>query len=129
MSPNPPSALPAVPLRASTARALWRGWRGRCPRCGVGRLLTGYLTVAEQCSQCRLALAEYRSDDAPPYFTILLVGHIIVPCILILEQNAHPAVWVHMALWLPLTLLLTFFLLPRVKGAVLGTLWALRIKP
>lgn len=73
-------------------------------------------------------MGEFRSDDAPPYFTILLVGHVIVPAMLLLEQMQHPPEWLHAALWVPLTLVLTAFLLPRNKGAVIGVQWANQIR-
>ena len=86
------------------------------------------MRVHDTCGDCGLALAAYRSDDAPAYFTIAVVGHVIVPAMLILEQTVRPATWVHMAAWLPLTLAMTLALLPRVKGALLGIHWVLRIK-
>lgn len=107
---------------------LRRGFAGRCPNCGRGAILSGYLKVNRVCSECGLPLGEFRADDAPPYFTILIVGHIIVPGMLILEEFRHPPEWVHMAIWLPLTLLLTLALLPRIKGAVIGAQWAARTK-
>jgi uncharacterized protein (DUF983 family) len=115
-------------LKQSWSASLWRGFRQRCPSCGDGALFGGYVRPHEQCSTCGLDLAAYRSDDAPAYFTIVIVGHVIVPAMLILEKTAHPAAWVHMAMWLPLTLLMTLALLPRVKGALLGVQWMLRIK-
>ena len=91
-------------------------------------MFTGYLRVGTACTRCGLPLSSFRADDAPPYFTIMLVGHIIVPAMLMLEQASHPPEWVHMALWLPLTLALTLLLLPRVKGAVIGWHWAAAIR-
>ncbi|MBI1206227.1 MAG: DUF983 domain-containing protein [Azospirillum sp.] len=102
-----------------------RGWRGRCPRCGGRGLFTGYLTVAEQCPGCSLALADFRVDDAPPYVTIFIVGHLIVPAMLLLEMGLHPPEWLHISLWVPLTLAATLALLPRVKGALIGIQWSL----
>jgi uncharacterized protein (DUF983 family) len=69
-------------------------------------------------------LGRYRADDAPPYFTILIVGHIIVPLMLMLEKSVAPELWVHMALWLPATIVLSLALLRPIKGAVLGVMWA-----
>jgi len=112
----------------SMIAAAMRGLRRRCPRCGEGAAFAGYLKIVPRCAACAVDLGNYRADDAPPYVTILIVGHLIVPGMLLLEQNAHPAVWVHMALWLPLTLGLTLALLPAVKGALLGVQWALKVK-
>ena len=61
-------------------------------------------------------------DDAPPYFTIFLVGHIVVPLMLWVEKDWMPDLWVHVLLWIPLSLILTFLFLPRIKGAVLGAM-------
>lgn len=125
--------LPAVTPPAAAARnrfraGLLRGLAGRCPSCGQGSILHRYLKVNATCSHCGLALGDFRADDAPPYFTILIVGHLIVPAMLLLEEFRHPPEWVHIALWVPLTLLLTLTLLPRIKGAVIGAQWAAKIK-
>lgn len=107
--------------------AMWRGWRARCPACGQGRMFGRYLKVNDTCPSCGLELAGHRADDAPPYFTILIVGHIIVPLMLLLEQHVQPPEWVHMALWLPLTLLLCLWFLPHIKGTLIGLQWARRM--
>ncbi len=111
----------------SLLSALGRGWRRRCPRCGQGSIFDGYLKVHPRCGTCHLELHHHRADDAPPYFTIMIVGHIIIGGMLWLETEAHPPAWVHMSLWLPLTLILTLALLPLVKGALIGWQWALRM--
>jgi uncharacterized protein (DUF983 family) len=115
-------------LKRSLSVALWRGLRQRCPSCGRGAIFGHYVRINETCAVCGLAFAPYRSDDAPAYFTIAVVGHLIVPGVLILEQTMRPATWVHMVTWLPLTLVMTLALLPRMKGALLGVQWMLRIK-
>jgi len=109
-------------------RGLWRGFRGHCPQCGGSPIYRTYLKINQSCLSCGLELGEFRADDAPPYFTLLLVGHIIVPAMLLLEQFKHPPEWLHAAVWLPLTLVLTLVLLPRIKGAVIGVLWANKIR-
>ncbi|EWY40094.1 zinc-finger protein [Skermanella stibiiresistens SB22] len=105
-----------------------RGIRKRCPQCGESHIFSRYVTVNPTCRHCGLDISAYRADDAPPYFTIFVVGHIVIPGMLLLEQNFHPASWVHMATWVPMTLLLTLALLPPIKGAVIGAQWALRMK-
>src|SRR5262245_53100032 len=100
--------------RPATGLGLSRGLRLRCPACGDGLLFARYLKLHPSCSRCGLKLDEFRADDAPPYFTILLVGHIVVPGMLVLEQLEHPPSWVQAALWIPLTLVLTLLVLPRM---------------
>jgi uncharacterized protein (DUF983 family) len=105
--------------------AVRRGLFGTCPACGRGRLFHRYLKVVDTCEGCQEALHHQRADDAPPYFTMLIVGHIVVPLALLLERIASPETWQHLAIWLPTTLALTLFLLPRIKGALVGLQWAL----
>ena len=109
-------------------RALRLGFQQLCPRCGRGQMFFRYLKVEPTCAHCGLALSSFRADDAPPYFTILVVGHVIIPAMLMLEQTAHPPEWMHALLWVPLTLALTLLLLPRIKGAVIGWHWAAAIR-
>ncbi|HVZ00168.1 MAG TPA: DUF983 domain-containing protein [Dongiaceae bacterium] len=106
--------------------ALGRGFRRLCPRCGEGRMFSGYLTVPETCPSCSLAFEPLRADDAPAYFTIFIVGHIIVSGLLLVQKLEHPDDWVQFAIWIPLTIVLTFGLLPFVKGAVMGAIYASR---
>jgi uncharacterized protein (DUF983 family) len=103
---------------------LRRGFCRRCPRCGEGRLFSGYLSVPESCGRCRLAFEPIRADDAPAYFTIFLVGHIVVPGLLMMEQWYAPPTWVQLSIWLPATLILTLGLLPYIKGAVMAAIWS-----
>jgi uncharacterized protein (DUF983 family) len=107
--------------------AIWRGAALKCPACGKGHLFTSYLKVAPTCPSCGEALHHHRADDAPPYFTIMIVGHIVIAGVLGVEQAFAPDYWVHLVLWLPLTLALSLLILPRVKGALIGLQWAYRM--
>jgi uncharacterized protein (DUF983 family) len=107
--------------------ALLRGFRGRCPNCGEGRLFRAFLKVAESCPHCREELHHQRADDAPAYFVILIVGHLVVPLALAVETRFMPPYWLHAALWLPLTLALAVGLLQPIKGAIVGWQWAHRM--
>ena len=103
--------------------ALRRGALGRCPNCGQGRLLRGYLAVEPRCAVCGQDFTPFRADDGPAYLTILLVGHLVVAPLL-----CFPFIWmwnplVVVALSLSLVLGVTLTALPRVKGAFIGLLW------
>lgn len=103
--------------------AMRRGMCRCCPRCGAAGMFSGYLSVTASCKRCGLDFEAIRSDDIPPYFTIVIVGHLMVPLLLLTEQLASPPTWLMLAIALPLTLGLTLSLLPFVKGAVMGALW------
>ena len=107
--------------------SFWRGFRGRCPRCGEGRLFRAFLKVDNRCSACGLDFTPHRADDLPAYRVIVIVGHIVVPTALLIETDYSPPVWLQLAIYLPLTALMSLALLQPVKGAVVGLQWALRM--
>lgn len=113
-------------MRPSTLTAICRGALGRCPRCGQGRLLHRYLKMVDRCSVCGEPFGHYRTDDAAPWLTILVVGHITVPIILICEMNFQLPLALALAIYLPLIVGLTLFLLPRCKGVMAAVLWAMK---
>jgi uncharacterized protein (DUF983 family) len=107
--------------------ALLRGFRRRCPHCGEAPLFHRFLKVEAACGSCREALHHHRTDDAPPYFTVLIVGHIVIPLVLLAERLWSPSMTLQFAIWLPLSILLILTLLPRIKGALVGLQWACRM--
>jgi uncharacterized protein (DUF983 family) len=107
--------------------ALKRGFRGRCPRCGEGKLFRAFLKVDDHCSTCGLDFTPHRADDLPAYLVIIIVGHIVVPLALLIETNYSPPIALQLAIYLPLTLFASLALLQPVKGAVVGMQWALRM--
>lgn len=107
------------------SQAMLRGLALKCPACGVGKMFRAYLKVADHCPHCGEALHHHRADDAPPYFTIVIVGHIVVSLLLTVEMAYRPPLWVHAAIWLPLTIIMSLLLLPPIKGALVGLQWSL----
>src|SRR5215203_532725 len=92
-------------------RDLWtamkRGFMCRCPRCGQGKLFRAFLKVGDECTTCGLDYTPHRADDLPAYLVIIIVGHIMVPLALSIETNFAPPVWMQLATYLPLTLILS----------------------
>ena len=113
--------------RRSAWTAMKRGWRGRCPRCGEGKLFRAFLKVDDHCAVCGQDFSGHRADDLPAYLVIVIVGHIVVPTALIIETDYSPPVWLQLSIYLPVTLILSLLLLQPVKGAVVGLQWALRM--
>ncbi|MCF6302852.1 MAG: DUF983 domain-containing protein [Devosiaceae bacterium] len=104
--------------------AMLRGLRGKCPKCGKGKMFRAYLKVADACSKCAENLSHHRADDAPPYIIILLVGHILVGLMLHLEMAWRIPPMVYIYSLVPLAVILPLLLLPPVKGAIVGLQWA-----
>jgi uncharacterized protein (DUF983 family) len=107
--------------------AMKRGFFGRCPRCGKGKLFRAFLKVDDHCSECGLDFTPHRADDLPAYLVIVIVGHIVVPTALWIETNYSPAVWLQLSIYLPFTFIASLLLLQPVKCAVIGLQWALRM--
>ena len=105
------------------AMALQRGFVGKCPCCGRGRLFDGFLRVARECEVCGEPFHHQRADDLPAYLVLLFVGHLIVTLLLAVDAAYAPPYWVEFAIWIPLTLLLSLGLLQPVKGAVVAMQW------
>ena len=128
------SAHPIVWSQESTStekRDVWtalkRGFRGRCPRCGEGKLFRAFLKVDDHCANCGQDFSGHRADDLPAYLVIIIVGHIVVPLALMIETNYSPPVALQLAVYLPITFIASLALLQPVKGAVVGVQWALRM--
>ena len=92
------------------------GLRGRCPRCGQGKLFDGVLALRPRCAACGLDYSSADSGDGPAVFVILIVGFIIIGLVLWLQVNYGPPIWVHGVLFGPLTILLSLLALRWSKG-------------
>ena len=101
-------------------KCLNRGFKKKCPNCGQTPIFSKYIKTFEKCKKCAIVFTEFRSDDGPAYCTILIVGHIIIPIILLVEKNFQPKIIFQITLWPILTAFLCLWLLPRVKGAFLA---------
>jgi uncharacterized protein (DUF983 family) len=109
---------PVPPL----ATALRRGLLGLCPACGRTHLFAGFLRVVRECASCHAPLGTAHADDAPPYFVILITGHIVIPAMLIVQKLNDPSILELTAIFVPLTVVLSVGLLRPVKGGVLAVL-------
>lgn len=101
-----------------------RGLGLRCPECGQGRLFKRFLKIADSCDSCGTDNTRYPSDDAPPYLTVVIVGHVILPLAILSYEAWLPFMWLNLGIWVVLAVLMTLAMLPFVKGAVVGFAWA-----
>lgn len=108
-------------------QALKRGWRRRCPNCGSGPMLVSYLKVHSQCSVCSEELHHQRADDGPAYLTILVVGHLMAPLLLMVFTHYQPDPLLLASVFTVGCVGLSLYLLPRFKGAFIALQWAKRM--
>ncbi len=118
-----PRSSPERPIRP----AMLRGWRGKCPSCGAGPLLRGYLKVRDACANCEQELHHHRADDGPAYLTILIVGHLMAPIIHLLYTQYRPEPLIMATVLSVVCVGLSLYLLPRLKGAIVGFQWSRRM--
>jgi uncharacterized protein (DUF983 family) len=117
-------------IPATEERSVWlglrRGLAGKCPSCGQSKMFSSYLKVLPKCGNCGHVLDQYKADDGPAYFTILIVGHAMVAPLLFLEAvRTWPLAWVT-TIMVTSVLVATLALLPLVKGAFVGVQWAVK---
>jgi uncharacterized protein (DUF983 family) len=105
---------------SSGSLPIGHGLRGRCPRCGEGRLFDGFLGLRARCEHCGLDFGFADSGDGPAVFVILIGGFIVVFAAMLTEILYQPPDWVHAALWLPLILLVTLVPLRPIKGLLVA---------
>jgi uncharacterized protein (DUF983 family) len=111
----------AVSLKTAIARALL----GRCPACGQGKLFRSYLKQVENCAACGEQFGHIRADDAAPWGTIILVGHVFLPLAFLVNVDFLPT-WAAMLIWASFFALLSLMVLPRSKALFLAILWHTR---
>ena len=99
---------------------LLSGLKGRCPNCGEGFLFDGFLKVAPACEACGYDFGKADSGDGPAVFVILIAGFLVAFAALFTEVAYHPPIWVHLIIWLPLTLVVCLALLRPMKGVMLA---------
>ena len=86
--------------------------------------MSGPIPAGDYVEQFDPELAHHRADDAPPYFTILIVGHVLVPLMIVYDRLTMPPLWHQMLIATFGTLAACLILLPRIKGALVAFQWA-----
>ncbi len=112
-----------VDLPDGWGRALLRGLKGCCPRCGAAALFHKWLKPVEHCSHCHQDWSLQRADDFPAYIGIFVVGHLLAPVVIAMIGTFHMSAWATLATILPVAIILLLVTLQPVKGAVIAFLW------
>lgn len=128
MQPSVQTQTPAAhEQERPTKQAMARGFRRRCPNCGEGHMFVSYLKVADSCPVCREELHHHRADDGPAYLTILIVGHLLGFAMHFAWVKFRPEPLVMATVFTIGCTALSLYLLPRLKGLIVGIQWAKRM--
>ena len=105
----------------SKLKLIKRGFHRVCPLCGERPLFSSYIKLVKRCKKCKTDFTQYRTDDGPAYCTIFIVGHIVIPLILLTEGlKSPPPMLFQLIFWPLVTIFISTMLLPRIKGAFLA---------
>lgn len=107
----------------SYGTALIRGLRRRCPHCGIGTLLRGYLKPVTECEACKSDFSHIRADDGPAWVTILVLGHVVVPLMLYFGRDDSIPLWIACVTLSVIMLIGVYVILPRAKGLFIALIW------
>ncbi|MBA2590695.1 MAG: DUF983 domain-containing protein [Alphaproteobacteria bacterium] len=110
-----------ITLKTAARRAV----ANRCPACGKGKLMRSYLKQVENCAACGESLGQIRADDAAPWLTIILVGHVFLPIAFMMNLDWMPT-WVAMLSLSTVFVAISLAILPRAKMLFIGVLWQTR---
>ena len=116
---QPPGSASEVPFPT----VIRRGFARRCPQCGEGATLTGYLTRAPGCTSCGTDFSRISADDGPAWATLLIVGHVLAPLMVVLGRDDRVPVWAAIALLTAAMLAGVAWTLPRAKGLFIALIW------
>lgn len=97
------------------------GLKGLCPRCGAPTLFDGFIRFARTCRNCGLDYEAFNVGDGPAAFLTLIIGTIVCIAAIVLELNVQPPFWVHILLWVPITVALVVVSLRVAKGMLIAS--------
>src|ERR1700730_14151147 len=121
-----PMSAPAHHTDVPLGLAMQRAFLGRCPSCGKTPLFKSYLKQVQSCSNCGAEFGRIRADDAAPWLTIIVVGHVFLPLIFFVNLEAFMPFWLGVWAWAALFCGVALTLLPRAKGLFIAMLWVTR---
>lgn len=92
----------------------------KCPVCGNGKIFVGVIKLKTNCPTCNEQLDKYETADGPAFFAICIVGTIIGIMAALYEVFYHPPFYMHMLLWLPLTMAFSFIIIRITKTLMIA---------
>lgn len=112
---------PVAPPRFATPGDKFRwiahcGWKGLCPRCGVGRMFRSWLKIVDRCPHCDLDYRFASPDDGPAFFSLCIIALPLIAFVVWLQAAHSPPWWVHLVTSVPLMALGTLLPLRPIKG-------------
>jgi uncharacterized protein (DUF983 family) len=108
-------------------KAVLAGMVDRCPSCGQAHLFAKGLRTVPHCPACGQDWSAQRADDFPAYLVILILGHVLVPIVVMVNMAWDLPLGAQMIGWSLLAVAIAVLMIRPAKGAVIGAQWALRM--
>ena len=112
MAASDPKAAPSI---------VTVGLKGVCPRCGAPTLFDGMIRFASRCPACGLDYDGFNVGDGPAAILTLIIGTLVCIAAISLELTMHPPWWLHVLLWVPITIGLVIGSLRICKGMLIAS--------
>ncbi len=109
-----------APWSGSAPSLLSVALRGRCPRCGQGRLFAGLLTIRDRCEICGLDLRGADAGDGAPVGVMFVLGPILVILAFWMEFRFDPPIWVYVVVLAVISPPLAVALMRPAKAALVA---------
>lgn len=112
MTDAPPPAQPTI---------VAAGLKGLCPRCGAKTLFVGMIKFAPRCRACGLDFDTFNVGDGPAAFLTLIIGTLVCIAAISFELAVSPPWWLHVIIWVPVTIGLVIVSLRVAKGMLIAS--------
>ncbi len=97
-------------------RILISGWKGRCPRCGKGKMFCSYFKLVDTCAECGLNYRFAAPDDGPAFFSLCVVSLPFIAFLFWFQIAIKPNAWVYVSVAIPLIIIGCLLPLRPIKG-------------
>jgi uncharacterized protein (DUF983 family) len=104
--------------------AMKRGLACKCPKCGKGWLFHHYLEQVDACANCGEHIGEYKAGLFTSLVVITLIVHVVAVLMLDMELRGANDPMFYLYILVPVTLFGSLAVMPPIKGAIIGLMWA-----
>ena len=104
-------------------KAIRRGLKGSCPKCGQAKLFRTYLKPVDNCASCSENWEDVRADDGPAWASMLIAGHVLAPFFYFITFRMDLPDWVRTLALVLVGVGICLAVLPRMKGLFIAWIW------
>jgi uncharacterized protein (DUF983 family) len=92
---------------------------GLCPRCSANTMFASVTQFSGKCANCHLDYQQFNVGDGPAALMIIPIGAVIITLAILLDVAVRPPFWLHVIIWVPVTIAMVVGFLRFAKAAML----------